>query len=362
MKINLKPIPEQVVVIFGASSGIGRETALQFARQGARVVVSARNSAGLDSLVEEIRSAGGEATAIVADVTDFEQVRRVADMAVETYGRIDTWVHTAAVSMYATFDETTPEEFKRVIDVNLVGQAYGAMAALPHLKREGRGALIHISSVEARRSLPFQSAYAASKHGVEGFIEALRMELEHAGYAISVTNVIPASINTPLFDKARTKLGVMPKGVPPFYEPQTVAEVILHAAEHPTREVAVGGSAKMLIMNQSLSRRASDAMVKQMGFQGQQTDIPKPANAPDNLFAPIAGYDRVNGSFGDEVKPFSLYATLQRKPVFRWAISAMPLLIAAAAVASTRMAKNDTKKGLLLRPFLDRARHFSFGS
>ena len=337
MKINLKPIHEQVVVVFGASSGIGRETALQFARQGARVVVSARNSAGLDSLVQEIRSTGGEATAVAADATDFEQVHRVADIAAETYGRIDTWVHTAAVSIYATFDQTTPDEFKRVIEVNLVGQAYGAMAALPYLKREGRGALIHISSLEARRSFPFQSAYAASKHGVEGFLESLRMELDHAGHAISVTNVLPASINTPLFDKARTKLGVMPKGVPPFYEPALVAEVILHAAEHPVREVAVGGSARMLIMNQSISRRISDAMVKQLGFKGQQTDIPKSPDAPDNLFKPINGYDRVSGAFGDEVKPFSLYTLLQRKPAIKWAFSAMPLLFATGVLAFARM-------------------------
>src|SRR5919199_4804994 len=151
MTMQLKPVEEQVVVLMGASSGIGRETALRFAERGAKVVVSARSEEGLNSLVREIQSGGGEATAVVAEVTDFEQVKAVADRAVEQYGRLDAWVHLAAVGLFATFEQTTPEEFERVIDVNLMGQVYGAMAALPHLKREGQGALIHISSVEAKR-------------------------------------------------------------------------------------------------------------------------------------------------------------------------------------------------------------------
>jgi NAD(P)-dependent dehydrogenase (short-subunit alcohol dehydrogenase family) len=130
----------------------------------------------------------------------------VADRAVEEYGRLDTWVHLAAVGLFATFEQTTPEEFARVIAVNLMGQVYGAMAALPHIKREGRGTLIHISSMGAKRSIPLQSAYCASKHGIDGFLEALRVELKHEGWPISVTQVMPATINTPFFDKARTKL------------------------------------------------------------------------------------------------------------------------------------------------------------
>ena len=137
--VKLKPVEEQVVVLMGASSGIGRETALRFARKGARVVVSARGEEGLDSLVEEIRAEGGDASYVVAEVTDFDQVKAVADRAVEEYGRLDSWVHLAAVGLFATFEQTTPEEFARVIDVNLMGQVYGAMAALPHLKREGVG-------------------------------------------------------------------------------------------------------------------------------------------------------------------------------------------------------------------------------
>ena len=160
--VHLKPVEEQVVVLMGASSGIGRETALRFARRGTKVVASARSEPGLHSLVEEIRGSGGEATAVVADTSEFGQVKAVADRAVEEYGRLDTWVHLAAVLLVAGFEDTTPEEFERVIDVNLMGQVHGAMAALPHLKREGRGAQIHISSMGAKRSVPLQSAYCAS--------------------------------------------------------------------------------------------------------------------------------------------------------------------------------------------------------
>ena len=148
--MNLKPIDQQVVVVVGASSGIGRDTALRFAQKGAKVVVSARSKEGLATLVEEISAMGGSAIAVPADVADFNQVKEIAEKTIEHFGRLDTWVHLAATSVFATFDNVTPEEFKRVIDVNLMGQAYGAMVAIPYLKREGRGALIHITSMEGR--------------------------------------------------------------------------------------------------------------------------------------------------------------------------------------------------------------------
>src|SRR3712207_1549880 len=215
----------------GASSGIGREAALRFAERGAKVVVAARSEGGLDSLVGEIRRRGGEATAVVADVTEFDQVGAVANTAVAEYGRLDTWVHLAAVSIFAPFDETTPEEFRRVIEIDLLGQAHGAMAALPHLKREGRGALVHVTSVVGRRAVPLQGAYCAAQHGVAGLLETLRVERRPERWPIGVTNVMPAAINTPFFDKARTRLGVKPKGFPPLYAPRVVAGAILYAAE-----------------------------------------------------------------------------------------------------------------------------------
>lgn len=317
--MKLKPIEEQVVVVFGASSGIGRETALQFGRRGARVVVAARGETGLHSLVEEIQAEGGEALAIAADAIDFQQVKAVADRAVAAYGHLDTWVHLAAISLYATFEQTTPEEFKQVIDVNLTGQAYGAMAALPHLRQQG-GALIHVSSVEAERALPLQSAYAASKHGVKGMVEAMRLEFAHDGVPVSVTNIMPASINTPFFEKARTKLGVEPKGIPPFYAPSLVARAILYAAEHPVRDIAVGEAARMMINGQRLSPRLMDLIFRRVGTRLQYTDQPKSVDAPDNMWQSTNGPNRVDGKYGHFVQP-SLVTNLQVRPALRWLLT-----------------------------------------
>lgn len=324
--MQLKPINQQVVVVVGASSGIGRETALQFARRGASLVVSARSEPGLESLVDEIRRSGGEAIAVPADVTVFDQVKAIADKAIQMYGRLDTWVHCAAVNLYATFEQTTKEEFKRVIDVNLMGQVHGAMAALPHIKREGRGALIHVSSVEAKRSFPFHSAYGASKHAIDGFLEALRVELMHEGVPISVTNVMPASINTPLFNKSRTKLGVKPQGLPPFYPPQAVADAILYVAEHPTRDIVVGGAGQVMLFAQRLSPQLMDAFMLQTGFKLQKTSEPKSEDAPDNLFEPISGYDRVEGDFSDQSRAHSYSTWLETHPQAKWSAIALSAL------------------------------------
>ena len=312
--MRLKPIEEQVVVLMGASSGIGRETALRIAERGAKVVVSARSENGLASVVEEIHDKGGQAVAIPAEVSKFGQVKAVADGAVKAYGRLDTWVHLAAVLLVASFEDTTPEEFARVVDVNLMGQVYGAMAALPHIKREGGGALIHVSSMGAKRSIPLQSAYCASKHGIDGFLESLRVELQHEKLPIGVTQVMPATINTPFFDKARTKLGVKPVAPPPIYQPTIVADAVLYAAEHPARDLVVGGAARAVVTTQQISPRLLDVLLQRFGFGVHYTDEPKTEDAPDNLFGPVQGLDTVEGSFGDRAHPTSLYNRLELHP------------------------------------------------
>src|SRR5918998_3981433 len=315
--MRLKPIGEQVVALMGASSGIGREAALRFAGRGAKVVVSARNEGDLRSLVEEIRATGGEATAVTAEVTDFAQVEAVAQRAVEEYGRLDTWVHLAAASVFARFEEIEPEEFKRVVDVDLTGQAYGAMAALPPIKREGRGALVHVSSVLARRSVPLQSPYCAAKHGVDGFLESLRVELRRDGWPIGVTNVMPAVINTPFYDKARTKLGVKPKGFPPLYAPGVVADAILYAAEKAPRDIVAGGAAKGMILGQRLSPRLMDAILARGGFGSQMTDEPKPEDGPDGLFVPLEDQNRTDGDFKVQTLSSSLLTWLDTHPAIK---------------------------------------------
>ncbi len=324
----LKPVREQVVVVMGASSGIGRATAARFAEQGAKVVVAARGEAGLRSLVEEIRAAGGDACAEVADVTDPAQVQRVARRAVTEYGGLDTWVHAAAVLLVAPFEQTTPEEFQRVIDVNLMGQVHGAMAALPHLKRQG-GALIHISSMGAKRGVPLQTAYCASKHGLDGFLETLRTEVRREDLPVSVTNVMPATINTPLFDQARTKIGVKPVAPPPIYQPDVMVDAVLYAAEHPVRDLVVGGSAKALILGEKLAPRVMDALMARFGFEAHDTGEPKPADAPDNLFAPLDAYNTARDGFDGSAWPRSLYTFLRRQPL----VNRIPLAAEALAVA-----------------------------
>jgi NAD(P)-dependent dehydrogenase (short-subunit alcohol dehydrogenase family) len=315
-KLKLKPLNEQVVVVMGASSGIGRETAKRFAARGAKVVVSARTDEGLASLVEEIAHEGGEATAFPADVTEFAQVKAVADRTVERYGQIDTWAHIAGVALYGMFDELEAEEFKRVVDTDLTGMAYGAMAALPHLK-QGGGAFIGVSSVLAARAAPLLSAYSAAKHGAAGLLESLRLEMRYEGAPVSVTNILPSAINTTFFNKARTKMGVKPMGMPPIYQPNTVADAILYAAEHPVRDIVVGGAGKAIVAMQRLSPRLLDWGMLPIGVKAQQTDEPKSAAAPNNLFRPIEQYSRVKGDFGTQSMPFSVSDWLDFHPVAR---------------------------------------------
>ncbi len=334
--MKLKPVSEQVVVVFGANSGIGRASALRFAQEGARVVLGGRSLAPLNELADEINRQGGTAAAVEADASVFEQVRNLADRAVALYGRIDTWVHLPAVTLYAPFQEITPEEFRRVIEVNLVGQAYGALAALPHLRLEGRGALIHVSSIEGRRAVPLHSPYTASKHGVVGFVDALRMELEKEGVPISVTNVLPASINTPLFDKALTRLGVKPRPMPPIYEPEVVAEVIVYAAGRPVRDIYGGGAGKAFGLLNRISPRLGDKLLLPVAFAGQKTDEPKGPEAPNNLFAHLEGFDRAEGSFGQEAKSFSIGSWYQTNPAAKAA--AVGLLLAAGMAVGAFMA------------------------
>lgn len=329
--MQLKPISQQVVAIVGASSGIGRDTALKFAQCGAKVVVAARSEPGLKSLVEEIQGLGGVAKYVIADVSDFEQVKAIADQTVAEYGQLDTWVHAAATGVIAPFEKITPEEFARVVDVTLMGQVYGAMAALPHLKQTGRGALIHISSMEGRRSLPLQSPYSAAKHGLEGFLDALRVELQHEKWPISVTSILPATINTPFYNKVGTKLGVKPTGVPPYYQPSLVADAILYAAEHPTRDFVVGDAGKILDFIQRISPPLADSLLLAIAFQGQRTNEPKSEDAPNNVFEPITGYDKVEGDFRQLSIP-SFLESLDMNPLLKWGALAFAALGIAALV------------------------------
>lgn len=322
-----KALGEQVVVITGASQGIGRETALQMAMRGTSLVLAARGDEALGELAREAERIGAQVETVVADVAEWPQVEQLAQRAVDRFGRIDTWVNNAAVSAYGTIDEMEVRALERVIRVNLMGQMYGVKAALPHMRRAGGGTIINIGSALSARAVPLQSAYVASKHAVKGFSEAIRMELEHDGSGIAVTLIMPSSINTPLFTNALSRLGVRPAPVPPVYEPRVVAEAILFAAENPRREIVVGGAGKALVMGQRLSASLLDRYMVQGGrlFDQQRTD--RPDHGDSNLFHPTNGPGSTTGEFGEGAMATSLYTRhLEQHPNRKRALAAAAAL------------------------------------
>jgi NADP-dependent 3-hydroxy acid dehydrogenase YdfG len=313
MTAKLKPIGEQVVVLVGCSSGIGRQTARRFAERGARLVLSGRDEQALADVLDDVRSLGAEdAIAVVADVVDPAAMHEVARRAQEAFGHVDTWVQAAAVSVYARAEDTTPEEYRRVIEVNLLGQIHGALAALPALRETGSGALIEISSVEAEIALPYQAAYGASKHGMSGFLRSLRMELMAEGAPIAVTQVMPAGIDTPLFMNARSKLGVLPKPTAPVYDPDVVADQVLWAAQHPSGDLFAGGAGWAMALFRRLAPGPYETVVSRIGEPAQRSDVPEGPQAVDNLDAPTPLTDTVRGGFGG--RSFSVTDVVQRVP------------------------------------------------
>jgi NAD(P)-dependent dehydrogenase (short-subunit alcohol dehydrogenase family) len=302
-----RPVGDQVVVITGASSGIGRATALEFGRRGASVVLAARNEQALHEVQREIERQGGQAHTVLTDVALWPQVQRLAQQAVDRFGRIDTWVNNAAVTTYGTLEELEIEEVEQVIRVNLLGAIYGVKAVLPHLRRQGQGTIINVGSAESWRAVPLQAPYVAAKQGLKGLTDTVRMELKHEGLPVSVVLVMPSSVNTPLFSNARSKLGVKPQGIPPFYEPSVVAEVIAFAAEEPRRQIAVGGPGKLLTLMERLKPELVDAYMTSRGRMFQKQRSGQPDNGVDNLFAPLDGPGSTTGEFGQQSHSTSLY-------------------------------------------------------
>lgn len=296
-----KPIADQVVVIVGASSGIGRASALAFAARGASVVCAARSVQALDTLVGEVAEAGGQAVAVPTDVAEPESVQALADEAERRFGRIDTWVNAAAVSVWGRVEDITSAEFDRVMRVNFLGHVHGIHAALPALRRAGGGGLIGISSVEGVRAVPLHAPYTASKWALRALYDTLRMELAQEGAPIAVSTVLPAAIDTPFFEHARSKLGAMPKPPPPVYAPEVVADAIVFTAENPRREVAVGGAAVGFVAGQRLSPALTDALmsIPRLGIGESKAD--RPDNGRDNVDAPMDGPGQVRGSYSGPV-------------------------------------------------------------
>ncbi len=336
----MKPIREQVVVIAGASSGMGLLTAKEAARRGAKVLLAARNARDLERAVEEIRRDGGEAIAVPTDITDYPQVEALARRAVESYGRIETWVSNAAVSAYATFKEQPLEDLRQILEINFMGQVHCAKAALPYLE-ESAGALVCVGSTLSDRGVPLQAAYCASKHALKGWLDGLRVELLKEGSKVRLTLIKPSSINTPLFNKAKTQMGVMPQPIPPIYEPELAVEAILRAAEGNERDVFVGGAGKALSVAERISPKLVDLQQLYQGFQGQKTDWPKSADAPSNLYGPVEDDGGARGDFSHRAHKRSLYQEIAAHP------TASSLAAAAALGLGVLALRKADEKGAL---------------
>jgi len=305
-----KSISEQVIIVTGASSGLGRAVAREAGRRRARVVVTARGADGLDACVREVEASGAEALAVPADCVVQDEVAAVVDRAVERFGRVDSYIANAIVTVYAETYRYEPDELRRILDVNFFGQIYGYWAALPHL-RESRGTFVSVQSALAYRGIPLQGGYCASKAALRAFFESARVELARTSWGVDVSVVLPAAINTPQFDRDRQKIGRQPQPVPPIYQPEPFAEAVLHCCEHPERELPVGWGAQKLLWGQKLSPRLGDLMLKRMGWDSQHTDEDKPVGAPDNLFAPLPGDPGAHGRFDARARTGSLWTSLR---------------------------------------------------
>jgi short-subunit dehydrogenase len=272
MAISLKPLDQQIVVITGASSGIGLATAFAAADQGAKLVLAARSEQTLEEIAQEIAQSGGEAYAVAADVADRAQVERIARTAMERFGRIDTWVNDAGISVYGRLQDIPEEDSRRMFETNFWGVVHGSLVALPYLRENG-GALINIGSETSEAAIPLQGMYSASKHAVKGFTDALRIELQADDAPVSVTLILPTAVDTPFPEHAGNYLSQEPKLPTPQLEPEKVASAILDAAVDSTREIKVGAMSKLNTAMAKIAPGLADRMARlQMGRQ--QRDEP----------------------------------------------------------------------------------------
>jgi NADP-dependent 3-hydroxy acid dehydrogenase YdfG len=288
MSSPLKPLNRQVVVITGASSGIGLATAQEAGKQGAKLVLAARGADVLEAVVRGLIENGFEAVAVVADVADRAQVERIAQVAIERYGRIDTWINNAGGTIYGRLDQVSEADSRRLFDINFWGMVHGSLVALPHLKRHG-GVLINLGSEASEVAIPMQGMYSASKHAVKGFTDALRIEVEHMdGAPVSITLIEPTAVDTPLPQHARNYMDREPTLPSPQVDPHEVAAAILHAAVVPMRTVRVGVMAEIDVLMEKIAPGLVDRL-SVFQVPRQQQDVP-PRNPDGALYA-----SRANG-------------------------------------------------------------------
>ncbi len=318
MNIQLKKLNEQVMVITGATSGIGLVTARMAAGRGARLILAARNEEALRRLVNETSASGAQAVYVVADVGKQEDVRRIAEKAIEHFGDFDTWVNNAGVSIYGRVLDVSMEDHRQLFETNYWGLVYGSQVAAEHLRQKG-GALINIGSSLSDRAIPLQGTYCASKHAVKGYTDALRMELEEEGAPISVTLIKPSAIDTPYREHAKNYMPVEPLNPPPVYAPETVAEAILHCAEHPERDVFIGAGGKALSLGGEYAPRLTDKVMEATLFNLQKTNKPSLASRPDGLYSPLSKLEE-RGGYPGHVAESSLYTKASLHPLIAGAL------------------------------------------
>lgn len=319
MSVRLRKLSDQVMVITGASSGIGLVTARMAAKRGTRLVLNARNEEALRRLCDEIRAAGGEAYHVAGDVGQLDHVQNIADEAIRRFGGFDTWVNNAGVSIYGPVLDQPLEDQRRLFETNYWGVVHGSRVACAHLRKRG-GALINVGSVLSDIAIPIQGTYCASKHAVKGYTDALRLELEAEGSPMWVTLIKPSAIDTPYTQHAKNLLPSEPQNPKPVYAPETVAEAILHCAEYPERDVYVGGAGMVLAEAGHHLPRLTDKVMERM-MMNQQSDKPKPANRQDSLHSPSAdGQER--GRYPGHVAESSVFTKASVHPLITGSVIA----------------------------------------
>lgn len=315
MKPQLKQLDQQVMVITGATSGIGLTTTRAAVKKGAKVVLAARSEEALQTLTNEINNAGGEAAYVVADVSRLHDVQAIARKAEAEFGGFDTWVNNAGVSIYGRILDVSDDDNRRLFETNFWGVINGSRVAVEHFRKQGkRGtALINIGSALSDRAIPLQGMYCASKHAVKGFTDSLRMELEEEGLPISVTLIKPAAIDTPYKNHAKNYLAVEPENPPPVYAPEVVAEAILYAAENPIRDVFAGGGGKFFSLLGNYAPGLVDKVMEWTLFKIQQTDQPKRNHEDNGLHKPTQDLQE-RGGYSGHVAESSVYTKASLHP------------------------------------------------
>src|SRR5256714_1720486 len=304
---NLKQLAKpEVVVITGASAGLGRATARAFAREGAHIGLLARGRDGLEGARRDVERLGGRALALPTDVADADQVERAAEAVEREFGPIDIWVNNAMVSVFSPVKEMKPEEYKRVTEVTYLGVVYGTLAALKRMLPRDRGVIVQVGSALAYRGIPLQAAYCAAKHAIQGFVDSLRCELLHDNSNVRVTMVQMPALNTPQFRWVKSRLPHQAQPVPPIYQPEVAAEAIYYAAHHERREMYVGWPTVEAIVGNQMVPGLADHYLANTGYEAQQTDEPRDPNQPDNLWQPVAGDHGAHGGFDDRASSHSL--------------------------------------------------------